>query len=334
MADLTGIFSRHIITRTFTITVFVYLGITSLDLVFSVIGDAEDLNNEFNLNDLISITLYGLLHDSMDYIQGSCLLGALISLGLFNRDGNLTVIRSNGLSPIKISTIFAIGPIIFSLIMISLDNKIFIQAANYGETYEQQKNKNQNDVKFSWIKDENKLLRYTSKNDQVIFNPTLITLDENGFIIEINSSEQAQFSDGYINLDKSEFIFSVPEDESLDRSKVGKISIRDLANYLKEKKIDRKQSNFVKVEFIKRLLLPLSVLFLILTAATLFFMSQRNKSFGSYVVGGFLGAFIFNLIQEFFFSMGLTIQSNIIAISLVPYFLLIFLFYFLYKRIQ
>ena len=333
MADLIGIFSRHIIIRTFTITVFVYLGITALDLIFSIIGDAEDLNNEFNLNDLITITLYGLLHDSMDYIQGSCLLGALISLGLFNRDGNLTVIRSNGLSPIKISTIFALGPIIFSLIMVSLDNKIFIQAANYAEKYEQQKNINQNDINFSWVKDGNKLLRYSSKNDLVILNPTLITLDENGFIIEINSSEQAQFSNGYINFDKSEFIFSVPEDENLDRSNVGKISIGDLATYLKEKKIDRKQSNFVKVEFIKRLLLPFSVLFLILTAAMLFFRSQRNKSFGPYVVGGFLGAFIFNLIQEFFFSMGLTIQSNIIAISLMPYFLLLFLFYFLYKRI-
>ena len=333
MADLIGIFSRHIIIRTFIITTFVYLGITALDLIFSIIGDTEDLNNQFNLNDLILTTIYSLLHDSMDYIQGSCLLGALISLGLFNRDGNLTVIRSNGLSPIKISTIFALGPIIFSLIMVSLDNKIFIQTANYGEIYEQRKNKNQNDINFSWTKDGNKLLRYSSKNDLLILNPTLITLDENGFVIGINSSEQAQLSDGYINFDESEFIFSVPEDKNLDRSNVGKISIGDLIFFLKEKKIDRKQENFIKVELIKRLLLPFSVLFLILTAAILFFMSQRNKSFGPYVVGGFLGAFIFNLIQEFFFSMSLTIQSSIIVISLMPYFLLIFLFYFLYKRI-
>ena len=333
MADLIGIFSRHIIIRTFVITTFVYLGITALDLIFSIIGDAEDLNNEFNLNDLILTTLYNLFHDSMDYIQGSCLLGALISLGLFNRDGNLTVIRSNGLSPIKISTIFALGPIIFSLIMVSLDNRFFIQAANYAETYDHRKNKNQNDINFSWIKDGNKLLRYSSKNDLVIFNPTLIILDERGFVTEINSSDQAQLSDGYINFDESEFIFSVPEDKNLDRSNVGKISIGDLVSYLKQKKIDKKQGNFIQVELIKRLLLPFSVLFLILTAAMLFFKSQRNKSFGPYVVGGFLGAFIFNLIQEFFFSMSLTIQSSIIVISLMPYFLLIFLFYFLYKRI-
>jgi len=328
-----GIFSRHIIIRTFVITVFVYLGITVLDFIFSMIGDAEDLSTEFNLNDLIFISLCNLFHGSMDYIQGSCLLGALISLGLFNRDGNLTIIRSNGLSPIKISIIFAIGPILFSLIMVSLDNKFFIQAANYAETYDQQKNKNQNDINFSWVKDGNKILRYSAKNDSVIFNPTLIILDEKGFVKEINSSEQAQFLNGYIKLDEAEFIFLVPEDKRLDRSNVGMIPIRDLKTYIQEKKVDRKQSNFVKVELIKRLLLPFSVLFLIMTAAMLFFKFQRNKYFGSYVVGGFIGAFIFNLVQEFFFSMSLTIQSNIIAISLTPYFLLIFLFYFFYKRI-
>ena len=328
-----GIFSRHIIIRTFVITVFVYLGITVLDFIFSMIGDAEDLSTEFNLNDLIFISLSNLFHGSMDYIQGSCLLGALISLGLFNRDGNLTIIRSNGLSPIKISIIFAIGPILFSLIMVSLDNKFFIQAANYAETYDQQKNKNQNDINFSWVKDGNKILRYSAKNDSVIFNPTLIILDEKGFVKEINSSEQAQFLNGYIKLDKAEFIFLVPEDKRLDRSNVGMIPIRDLKTYIQEKKVDRKQSNFVKVELIKRLLLPFSVLFLIMTAAMLFFKFQRNKYFGSYLVGGFIGAFIFNLVQEFFFSMSLTIQSNIIAISLAPYFLLTFFFYFFYKRI-
>ena len=111
MVNLVGIFSRHIIVRTFVITLLVFLGITFLDLIFSIIGDAEDLNEEFALNDLIFVTLYRLFHDSMDYVQGSCLLGALISLGLFKRDGNLTIIRSNGLSPIKISLIFALGPI-------------------------------------------------------------------------------------------------------------------------------------------------------------------------------------------------------------------------------
>ena len=148
MVNLVGIFSRHIIVRTFVSTLLVFLGITFLDLIFSIIGDAEDLNEEFTLNDLIFTTLYRLFHDSMDYVQGSCLLGALISLGLFKRDGNLTIIRSNGLSPIKISLIFAFGPIIFSLFMMSLDNKLFIQAANHAETYNSQTSRDKLDNKF------------------------------------------------------------------------------------------------------------------------------------------------------------------------------------------
>ena len=336
MVNLVGIFSRHIIVRTFVITLLVFLGITFLDLIFSIIGDTEDLNEEFTLNDLIFTTLYRLFHDSMDYVQGSCLLGALISLGLFKRDGNLTIIRSNGLSPIKISLIFALGPIIFSLLMISLDNKLFIQAANHAETFNSQISRDKLDIKFSWIKDGNKILRYSQKRESEILNPTLILLDENDSVKEIISSEKAEVLDGLIKIDNSEFRFYLPKDKNLDRSTVKNIPIGSLKNYLigsEANKLEDKEKNFIVVEILKRILLPISALLLILTASMLFFRDQRNNSFGSYVVGGFLGAFVFNLTQEFFFSMSLTIQSNIVAISLMPYLLLLVIFYLTYKRI-
>ena len=331
MVNLVGIFSRHIIVRTFVITLLVFLGITFLDLIFSIIGDTEDLNEEFTLNDLIFTTLYRLFHDSMDYVQGSCLLGALISLGLFKRDGNLTIIRSNGLSPIKISLIFALGPIIFSLLMISLDNKLFIQAANHAETFNSQISRDKLDIKFSWKKDGNKILRYSQKRESEILNPTLILLDENDSVKEIISSEKAEVSDGLIKIDNSEFRFSLPKNKNLDRSTVKNIPIGSLKTYLRgseANKLEDKQKNFIIVEILKRILLQISALLLML-----FFRDQRNNSFGSYVVGGFLGAFIFNLTQEFFFSMSLTIQSNIVAISLMPYLLLLVFFYLTYKRI-
>ena len=336
MVDLVGIFSRHIIVRTFVITLLVYLSITFLDLIFSIIGDAEDLNEDFTLNDLILVTLYRLFHDSMDYVQGSCLLGALISLGLFKRDGNLTIIRSNGLSPIKISLIFAFGPIIFSLFMMSLDNKLFIQAANHAETYNSQTSRDKLDTKFSWTKDGNKILRYSQKREYEILNPTLILLNENNSVKEIISSEQAEVLDGLIKIDNFEFSFSLPKNQNLDRSTVKNITIGGLKTYLRESeetKLEDKEKNFIIVEVLKRILLPISALLLTLTASMLFFRDQRNNSFGSYVVGGFLGAFIFNLTQEFFFSMSLTIQSNIVAISLMPYLLLLIIFYATYKRI-
>ena len=318
------------------ITLLVYLGITFLDLIFSIVGDAEDLNEEFTLNDLIFTTLYRLFHDSMDYVQGSCLLGALISLGLFKRDGNLTIIRSNGLSPIKISLIFALGPIIFSLLMISLDNKLFIQAANHAETFNTQISRDKLDIKFSWKKDGNKILRYSQKRESEILNPTLILLDENNSVKEIISSEKAEVLDGLIKIDNSEFRFFLPKNKNLDRSTVKNIPIGRLKSYLRgsdETKFEDKEKNFIIVEILKRMLLPISALLLILTASMLFFRDQRNNSFGSFVVGGFLGAFIFNLTQEFFFSMSLTIQSNIVAISLMPYLLLLIIFYITYRRI-
>ena len=330
-----GMWPVHFLVLLTSIFLFVRGDVVS-KILFSIIGDIEDLNEEFTLNDLIFTTLYRLFHDSMDYVQGSCLLGALISLGLFKRDGNITIIRSNGLSPIKISLIFALGPIIFSLLMISLDNKLFIQAANHAETFNSQISRDKLDIKFSWIKDGNKILRYSQKRESEIFNPTLIILDENDSVKEIISSEKAEVSDGLIKIDNSEFRFYLPKDKNLDRSTVKNIPIGSLKNYLRgseANKLEDKEKNFIVVEILKRILLPISALLLILAASMLFFRDQRNNSFGSYVVGGFLGAFVFNLTQEFFFSMSLTIQSNIVAISLMPYLLLLVIFYLTYKRI-
>tara|TARA_B100000123_G_scaffold213985_1_gene162609 strand:- start:117 stop:707 length:591 start_codon:yes stop_codon:yes gene_type:complete len=191
------------------------------------------------------------------------------------------------------------------------------------------------DVKFSWSKDGNKILRYSQKRESEILNPTLILLDENNSVKEIISSEKAEVLDGLIKINNSEFRFFLPKNKNLDKSSVKNIPIGSLKTYLKgyeETKLEDKQKNFIIVEILKRILLPISALLLILTASMLFFRDQRNNTFGSYVVGGFLGAFIFNLIQEFFFSMSLTIQSNIVAISLMPYLLLLIIFYLTYKR--
>ena len=139
-----------------------------------------------------------------------------------------------------------------------------------------------------------------------------------------------------IKIENSEFRFSLPKNKNLDRSTVKHIPIGSLKTYLigsEESKLEGKEKNFIIIEILKRIFLPISALLLILTASMLFFWDQRNNSFGSFVVGGFLGAFIFNLTQEFFFSMSLTIQSHIIAISLMPYVLLLIIFYFTYKRI-
>ena len=186
------------------------------------------------------------------------------------------------------------------------------------------------------IKDEDKILRYSQKRESEILNPTLILLDENDSVKEVISSEKAVVSDGLIKIDNSEFRFSLSKNKDLDRSTVKNIPIGRLKSYLRgsdETKFEDKEKNFIIVEILKRIFLPISALLLILTASMLFFWGQRNNSFGSLVVGGFLGAFIFNLTQEFFFSMSLTIQSNVVAISLVPYLLLLIIFYITYKRI-
>jgi len=97
-----GIFSRYLIQRTFIISCLVLLIFIALDCIFLVIGEMEDISSEYNFNQLLRYVLGTSPHSALTYLEGSCLLGMLISMSISQQEGNLGIMRSGGFSPLRI----------------------------------------------------------------------------------------------------------------------------------------------------------------------------------------------------------------------------------------
>ena len=91
-----GIFSRYLIQRTFIISFLVLLVFVALDCIFLVIAEMEDISSKYNFNQLLNYVMGTLPHRASTYLEGSCLLGLLISMSISQQEGNLGIMRSGG----------------------------------------------------------------------------------------------------------------------------------------------------------------------------------------------------------------------------------------------
>ena len=119
-------YSRHLIRKSFLISAMVWIVMLFLDFSVTLILELENLSAEQGFLTIFNILLYEQFHKGMQYLESSMLIGTLITLSIFNKQGNLVFLRSAGFSPFKIVLVSGLGPIIFSLILIFFDETLFL----------------------------------------------------------------------------------------------------------------------------------------------------------------------------------------------------------------
>ena len=100
------------IKRSLLISFFIFALFALLDFVFNFISELENLSANYTFLSSLKFMLASLPYNANDFLEGACLLGVMIALGISHQEGNLNVLRSSGESPIKIVLISAIGPMI------------------------------------------------------------------------------------------------------------------------------------------------------------------------------------------------------------------------------
>ena len=108
---MTKIFHEYLIKRSFLISLLIFILFITLDLVFSLMSELENLSEEYDLFDIFLYVLSVSPSNAINFLEGACLLGVMISLGISHQEGNLNVLRSSGESPLKIVLISSLGPI-------------------------------------------------------------------------------------------------------------------------------------------------------------------------------------------------------------------------------
>ena len=93
-----------------------------LDFSVTLVMELENLSDDKNFLIIFNVVLYEQLHKGMQYLESSMLIGTLISLSIFNQQGNLVFLQSAGFSPLKIVLISGLGPIILSCALFFFDD--------------------------------------------------------------------------------------------------------------------------------------------------------------------------------------------------------------------
>ena len=113
------------IKRSLLISCFIFVLFALLDFVFNFISELENLSANYSFLYSLKFMLASMPYNANDFLEGACLLGVMIALGISHQEGNLNVLRSSGESPIKIVLLNAIGPMILVFSYLAANELVF-----------------------------------------------------------------------------------------------------------------------------------------------------------------------------------------------------------------
>jgi len=120
------IFHGYLIKRSFLISLSIFILFAILDSVFSLMSELENLSAEYNFSNVFLYVLSVSPSNAINFLEGACLLGVMISLGISHQEGNLNVLRSSGESPLKIVLISSLGPLLLIFLFLP-SNELFLK---------------------------------------------------------------------------------------------------------------------------------------------------------------------------------------------------------------
>ena len=151
--------------------------------------------------------LYEQLHKGMQYLESSMLIGTLISLTIFNQQGNLVFLRSAGFSPLKIVLVSGLGPLVFSLALIFLDETLFMNLAKTSKILNQS---DQSAKVIQWEMADKNLIGLSRLSDSDAEAIRIIEFNEQQKIVSFASFEEGELYDGKLQIVDS------PSNETFD----------------------------------------------------------------------------------------------------------------------
>tara|TARA_Y100000992_G_scaffold151589_1_gene101072 strand:- start:203 stop:1120 length:918 start_codon:yes stop_codon:yes gene_type:complete len=287
-----------------------------LDFSVTLILELENISAEQGFFTIFNILLYEQLHKGMQYLESSMLIGTLIALSIFNKQGNLVFLRSAGFSPFKIVLVSGLGPLIFSLILIFFDETLFLDLSKKSKIFNQSSHSSEQ-------------LQWTITNKNLI---GLKRINENEVraiqIIEFNDQQRVTSSDNFLegNLENGELLITDSKSQKIyDFPTSYFISNNNLENFSLLSLLDLKNSYLSEDDLQKidsliysRLLMPLSIMAVIFLAGSMMFHTSRSSGVGRQIIIGISIGFIYDLIKDLSIASFLTYQLPIAIAYLLP----------------
>ena len=338
-----NIFAKHLILKSFLTSLFVWLTMVCLDFSVSFVTELENLSSTNSFISILFATLIEQPHKGLQYLESSMLIGALIALTIFNQQGNLVFLRSLGFSPSKIILITGIGPLFLSLILVTLDEFIFVEISDeykivqtiaVDENYA-------NQGTYSWQLTDQSLIGVQALGSNKISDIQVIQFNEIGEVSRSQKFKSGVLRDNQLTITNPRDTSSQPEiftfllQPSLDQKTLERSSLRSLTNLQKKYSslVPQKDLRLIKSAIYSKIFLPIFVMGIIYFAGSLMFGLVRSGGIGRQIVFGIFFGLLFDLTKDLFVASFLTYQWPILIAYLIPILCLITGGWLGYRRI-
>ncbi len=314
-------YSKHLIIRSFVISALVWFVMLFLDFAVTLVMELENLSNDKSFLNIFNLVLYEQLHKGMQYLESSMLIGTLISLTIFNQQGNLVFLRSAGFSPLKIVLVSGLGPLVFSLALISLDETLFMNLAKTSKILNQS---DQSAKVIQWEMADKNLIGLSRLSDSDAEAIRIIEFNEQQKIVSFASFEEGELYDGKLQIvdSPSNETFDFKGSFLLSNNVLEKFSLPELFKLKNSYQLEKDMQKINSMIY-ARLLMPISIIAIIFLAGSLMFDNMRSIGVGRQIIVGISLGLIYDLIKDLSIASFLTYQWPILMAHLSPIIILI-----------
>ena len=326
-----NIYSKHLIIRSFVISALVWFVMLFLDFAVTLVMELENLSNDKSFLNIFNLVLYEQLHKGMQYLESSMLIGTLISLTIFNQQGNLVFLRSAGFSPLKIVLVSGLGPLVFSLALISLDETLFMNLAKTSKILNQS---HQSAKVIQWEMADKNLIGLSRLNDSDAEAIRIIEFNEQKKIVSFASFEEGELYDGKLHIvdSPSNETFDFQGSFLLSNNVLEKFSLPELFQLKKSYQLEEDMQKINSMIY-ARLLMPISIIAIIFLAGSLMFDNMRSTGVGRQIIVGISLGLIYDLIKDLSIASFLTYQWPILMAHLSPIIILLVIGAYKFQKI-
>ena len=321
MKNIFNTYSRHLVKTSFLISAMVWTVMLFLDFSVTLVLELENISAEKGFFTIFSVLLYEQPNKGMQYLESSMLIGTLIALSIFNKQGNLVFLRSAGFSPIKIVLISGLGPIIFSFMLIFFDETVFLDLSKKSKLLNQPF---QSSEEVQWeITDEN-LIGLKRINDSEVRAIQVVEFDNQQRISSSENYLEGNLENGelYITDTTTQKNFDFPTSFFLSSNTLENSSLYSLLSLRKAYLFGDDLQKIDSLIYAK-LFLPISIIAIIFLAGSLMFDSTRSSGVGRQIVLGISIGFVYDLVKDLSIASFLTYQLPMAIAYLLPITILI-----------
>lgn len=314
--------SRHVSVTVLLAMLMVQAMLLGLDLVFSFIGELDNVRGGFGAWQAFQYTLYILPSHSYEILPMSALIGALVGLGTLASNSELTIMRAAGVSLARIVWWVVRGALVVILLGMALGEYVVpiteqrgdaLKARALGQDYQPGR------ITGYWQREGNELInirvvtpegellgvsRYAYNADgqlqQAVFAARGDYHGSHWQLHDVKTTEYLPDASAQVstlaNLNWQ--IDLTPEFLRVAAAPPQQLGLADLhsfAQYLKRQALD---SGTYDLQFWKKILSPLAVLSMMLIACSFIFGPLRSVTLGFRIITGVLIGLSFRYVQE------------------------------------